>query len=203
MTEGDQVIQHLRDLAAPEVKESDIDAIHIRASALISRLKALNRAANLATRTQKDATTIARQEMDQSYLGLQNLLYEKRHLEREIEKCRQFASVYQDVPLYPLEEFQKLAPEEARTPDVMNDEHQLMLNRLSFELAERQRLDQKRKELLHAKEELIKESKTKSSTLESVKLQIDNLVKTASEIQKKVDELVQPLPTSDSAMSTT
>jgi hypothetical protein len=31
--------------------------------------------------------------MDQTHLRLQNLLYEKRHLEREIEKCRQFAYV--------------------------------------------------------------------------------------------------------------
>jgi len=48
-------------------------------------------------------------------------------------------SIYQDVPLYTLEEFERLAPEEARTEGVLNDEHQLMLNRLSFELAERQR----------------------------------------------------------------
>ncbi|KAK7049506.1 hypothetical protein VNI00_005537 [Paramarasmius palmivorus] len=177
MTERDQVIQNLRDLASPENKENDLDAIQIRASALVARLKALNRAANLATRTQKDATAVARQEMDQSYLGLQNLLYEKRHLEREIEKCRQFASVYQDVPLYSLDEFQALAPEEARTQEVMQDEHQLMLNRLSFELAERQRLAQRRKELLQAKEELMKESKQKNVTLDSVKLQIDTLVK--------------------------
>ena len=32
-----------------------------------------------------------------------------------------------------------VAPEEARTEDVLADEHQLMLNRLSFELFERQR----------------------------------------------------------------
>jgi hypothetical protein len=31
--------------------------------------------------------------MDQTDLRLQNLLYEKRHLEREIDKCRQFACV--------------------------------------------------------------------------------------------------------------
>jgi len=91
MSEGDEIIQHLRDLASPEYDAQDADAIQIRAAALISRLKTLNRSANLATRTRKDATAVARQEMDQSYLGLQNLLYEKRHLEREIEKCRQFA----------------------------------------------------------------------------------------------------------------
>lgn len=49
------------------------------------------------------------------------------------------SSIYQDVPLHTLEEFKISAPEEARTEDVMQNNHQLMLNRLSFELAERQR----------------------------------------------------------------
>lgn len=48
-------------------------------------------------------------------------------------------SIFQDVPLYTLDDFKRLAPEEARTEEVLSDEHQLMLNRLSFELAERQR----------------------------------------------------------------
>jgi THO complex subunit 5 len=43
--------------------------------------------------------------------------------------------------LHPLSDFLELAPEEARTEDVLvlENEHQLMLNRLSFELAERHR----------------------------------------------------------------
>lgn len=103
-------------------------------------------------------------------------------------------SIYQDVPLYTLEEFKKLAPEAARTEDVLSDEHQLMLNRLSFELAERQRfglllsqgfpltlghnrLDLKKKELVQRKEDLLKESKAKSATMDSVKSQIDMLMK--------------------------
>jgi THO complex subunit 5 len=32
-----------------------------------------------------------------------------------------------------------LAPQEARTDDALHNDHQLMLNRLSFELVERQR----------------------------------------------------------------
>ncbi|TFK75893.1 hypothetical protein BDN72DRAFT_786012 [Pluteus cervinus] len=187
----DDVIEKLRDLVSPSYLSQDTAAVHIRATALIGRLKSLNRAANLATRAHKDATGAARQEMDQSHLGLQNLLYEKRHLEREIEKCRQFASIYQDIPLYPLEEFKQLAPEAARSEEVLQDEHQLMLNRLSFELAERQRLDQKRKELIQQKEELLKESRGKVATLEGVKTQIEALMKAASEVQKKVDEIVQ------------
>ena len=48
------------------------------------------------------------------------------------------SSIYQDVPLHTLEEFLELAPEELRSQEAEN-EHQLMLNRLSFELSERQR----------------------------------------------------------------
>jgi THO complex subunit 5 len=67
--------------------------VQLASSTLFARLKALNRAANAATRAHKTLTATARTEMDQTQLGLQNLLYEKRHLEREIEKCRQFAYV--------------------------------------------------------------------------------------------------------------
>jgi hypothetical protein len=50
-----------------------------------------------------------------------------------------YSSIYQEIPLHSLEEFEQLAPEESKTGEVLADEHQLMLNRLSFELAERQR----------------------------------------------------------------
>jgi THO complex subunit 5 len=88
---ADEVFDKLREIAEVPQPLEDATALQIQALALIGRLKSLNRAANTATRLRKDATTESRQEMDQAHLGLQNLLYEKRHLEREIEKCRQFA----------------------------------------------------------------------------------------------------------------
>lgn len=93
--------KHFEDLVSPAYANADPAALHIRASALLARLKALNRTANLATRTHKQATADAKQDMDQTHLDLQNLLYEKRHLEREIDKCRQFAYVLH-FPLLPL-----------------------------------------------------------------------------------------------------
>lgn len=193
---NDPAIDKLRQLVAPTNASVDPITVRIQATALVARLKALNRTANAATRAHKHATSEARQDMDQTHLSLQNLLYEKRHLEREIEKCRQFASIYQDVPLHSLEEFQQIAPPEARTENVLDNPHQLMLNRLSFELAERQRLDLKRKELVLLKEELLKQSKSKSAMADSVKSQIDVLMKTATETQKRVDELIPPSPPS-------
>lgn len=41
--------------------------------------------------------------------------------------------------MHSLEDFVQLAPEGAKSDSVLSNEHQLMLNRLSFELAERQR----------------------------------------------------------------
>ncbi|OAX43480.1 hypothetical protein K503DRAFT_847146 [Rhizopogon vinicolor AM-OR11-026] len=189
----DPSIKHFQELVS---EVADPTSIQIRANALVARLKALNRNANATTRSCKQATTEARHDMDQTHLGLQNLLYEKRHLEKEIDKCRQFASIYQDVPLYSLTEFKIMAPPEARSDDVLQNPHQLMLNRLSFELVERQRLDQRRKELTAQKEELLKQSKLKLATVESVKTQIESLMKAAADIQKKVDELVPALPPS-------
>ncbi|KAI0036836.1 Fms-interacting protein-domain-containing protein [Vararia minispora EC-137] len=166
------------------------DSLHLRAGALFARLKALNRAANAASRAHKHATADARHEMDQTHLGLQNLLYEKRHLEREIDKCRQFASVYQDIPMHPVEDFLNLAPEEARTEDVLANEHQLMLNRLGFELAERQRLELRAKELAQEKEDLTKQSKAQSAVVDRMQAQIEAVMKAMVEAEKSVDEMV-------------
>lgn len=47
------------------------------------------------------------------------------------------SSIYQEVPLHPLEEFMTIAPEEARSEEVLKDEHQLLLRRLNLELTER------------------------------------------------------------------
>ena len=76
----------------------DNAALAIRAAGLFARLKTLNRTAHAASRAHKQATADARHDMDQTHLSLQNLLYEKRHLEREIDNCRQFAYAASPVP---------------------------------------------------------------------------------------------------------
>lgn len=52
--------------------------------------------------------------------------------------CR-VRSIYQDIPLYSEEEFLEKAPESLRIEEALSNEHVLMLSRLNFELAERQR----------------------------------------------------------------
>lgn len=90
----DAVLDRIRELAEADPASEDPAVLNVRGYALLARLKALNRQANAATKEHKLATAAARTDVNQTHLGLQNLLYEKRHLEREIEKCRQFACVY-------------------------------------------------------------------------------------------------------------
>lgn len=85
--EPDALLDALVQLAAfdSELKE--------RSGHLFASLKALNRTATSQVRASKQQTAQARMAMDEAHLQLQNLLYERRHLEREIEKCNRFASV--------------------------------------------------------------------------------------------------------------
>lgn len=85
----DSTVKSLAALAN-DAASLDYNVLAAQSGALFARLKALNRDANASSRAQKQRTAEARSEMDQTHLGLQNLLYERRHLEREIEKCRQF-----------------------------------------------------------------------------------------------------------------
>jgi len=181
------VIAALQALASPEAPQNE--ATTIQAGSLFAQLKSINRAATTETKASKQRTTDARNAMDQAQLGLQNLMYERRHLEREIEKCQQFASIYQDIPLHTVEEFMALAPEEARSGDVLDDEHQLMLNRLSFELSERQRLDERRKVLLQDREQLLKQSKDYQVLIDGLGQQLDSLAKSSKEILKSMHDL--------------
>lgn len=48
-------------------------------------------------------------------------------------------SIHQDIPLYPVEVFKIIAPDESKTEEILNDPHQLIISRLDFELLQRQR----------------------------------------------------------------
>lgn len=95
IADADPVIDALTSLVAPNcpiLLNSEEGQAY--ASSLFAKLKALNRQANTTVREYKQETSEARALMDESLLKLQNLLYEKRHLEKEIEKCREYGCVH-------------------------------------------------------------------------------------------------------------
>jgi THO complex subunit 5 len=59
----------------------------------IAQLRGLHRAACFSARETKATTAEARQEVDRLHLQLQNLYYEQRHLQGEIEACESYKLV--------------------------------------------------------------------------------------------------------------
>jgi THO complex subunit 5 len=93
--DADPVINALANLVAPNCTiVLDSEEGQAYADSLFAKLKALNRQAHATVREYKQETSEARALMDESLLKLQNLLYEKRHLEKEIEKCREYGQVF-------------------------------------------------------------------------------------------------------------
>jgi THO complex subunit 5 len=79
------------------VRSDKPDLLDSSTYAIIARLRRFNREAHNRVNEQRQITLDTRNNMDQTHLGLQNLLYERRHLEREIQKCLDFQSVIHQV----------------------------------------------------------------------------------------------------------
>lgn len=87
---------HARDHANPSSTTSDEAQLEQQLAASkqqkvlqahLAQLRGLNKKAILSTRTTKQETSEARQEIDSLHLQLQNLYYEQRHLRGEIAGC--------------------------------------------------------------------------------------------------------------------
>ena len=82
------ILQELALIVGPNANDSEPDVLD-----LFVRSKHIMRHVNNVVKAHKDATIHARAEMDAVLLVLQNLLYEKRHVEREITRCQEFGYV--------------------------------------------------------------------------------------------------------------
>ncbi|GAA5884590.1 hypothetical protein JCM6882_005310 [Rhodosporidiobolus microsporus] len=164
---------------------------------LFAALHGVNRNNLLQAKECRTRTQDARLEMDSAHLRLQNLLFERNHLEREIRSCEEYSSEYQNLPLHSVEELTELAAQEnppaglpVPLPTGETEElvHELMLARLAFELAERKRFEEERKTLGAAKAKLIKENEVKKARLEDLEKQLTEFVEKAKGIQNKMQE---------------
>ncbi|KAI8982129.1 Fms-interacting protein-domain-containing protein [Mycotypha africana] len=122
----------------------------------------------------KQATLEARERMNEKKLALQEVMYEKRHILEEIVQCQEFRSVFQDIELIPLEEFQENAGEEYKR-DVDNP-HQLFINRLKYELVIRSALKEQQEALQIQKTQLIKENRKAQMKIDQIDKLLDDFV---------------------------
>ena len=150
-----EVLSQLRDVAARLESASSGDdeakfqAATTDASLLFLELKALNRDVLEGVEGVREQTASAKKELDEKRLQLQNVLYEKTHIQKEIKTCQDFRSKYSDeeIGLCSVAEFKKKAAYNSAEVKDETDEHTLMLKRLSHELAERKKLCEQEKEL--------------------------------------------------------
>lgn len=188
------------------------EASRIDPSILFTRLKALNRTTAQSTKLVKQQTYDARSQIDTNHLALQNLWYKRAHLEREIARCKEYESVYQDVDMPTEEEYVDIEANEpqvsdsadvamaedgaegasatagSQTPYAELDPHSKMLRRQNRELADREALDKTKKELQAQKQALIKENKVLEDELEKLDAQLEAFVASAKPIQEVFDK---------------
>ncbi|GAA5826411.1 hypothetical protein JCM10212_001284 [Sporobolomyces blumeae] len=168
-----------------------------RAAPLFAALHASNRDALVTAKESRVKVQDARLDMDHAHLRLQNLLFERNHLEKEIKACEEYQSEYQLLPLHAVSELERLAaqsppPDGLQVPlpdsSTLEGQHALMLARLAFELAERKRFEEERKSLGTEKAKLVKENQQKKNRLEQLEKQLTEFVDLAKGIQAKMHE---------------
>lgn len=157
-----------------EALESQAEITKVQKVALLSHLKALNRDNSALIRQSKQNAAHQAQLSDNVHAKVQNLLYERRHLEQEIERCRNFKTTYDKLPLISLEEYNSIQRDEESMKD--NDEHTLMLNRLRHELNTRRELSDRRKELQDIRSAVNSENNATKNSLEDLDSDLDKFV---------------------------
>ncbi|ORX46796.1 hypothetical protein DM01DRAFT_1339446 [Hesseltinella vesiculosa] len=137
--------------------------------------------------------------MDEKYVGLQNTMYEKRHILEEILKCQQLRSVYQHVELLPLESFEASAPDRYRQGN--DNPHTLMIHRLLFEKDERTSLQEQEERLALVRQELIKENRKGQDKLDRYDKLLDDFVLATAPLEDalKDDQTKPEMETDDPA----
>ncbi|PQE03995.1 THO complex subunit 5 protein [Rutstroemia sp. NJR-2017a BVV2] len=151
----------------------------------LAQLRGLHREAHVGARETKALTAEARQEVDRLHLQLQNLYYEQRHLQGEIEACEIYDHKYQQLPLIPVEEFLAQHPEHAEA-----DENALMIARIDHEHQERLKLEEQRQGLLKKKQGLIADNKKRKDDLANLDKDLEKFIDAAKPIQKTFERVV-------------
>jgi len=159
------------------------DDILTASSLLTMDLKQINRTLYVDNKNIKQVTQDEKAKMDKLNLELKNLDYERLHLKREIEKCSQLKTTYQNIDMIPLEEFLEVAPESLKNSD---SPHRQMINRLSYEFEERKRLSKAEKELIENKKKINEKLLIQKDKLNQIDEQLEQLIKNSFPLQESL-----------------
>ncbi|XP_051975771.1 THO complex subunit 5 homolog [Xyrauchen texanus] len=182
-----KLMAEIQELKAGGAKDGSIKIEERRRQSTVHfiTLKKLNRLEHMRLKKGRDQTNEAKQRVDVLHLQLQNLLYEVMHLQKEIGKCLEFKSQHEDIELVSEEQFFQEAPAEISRPRVtQDDQHQLTLARLDWELEQRKRLAEQYKTSLSSKEKIQKAIEQKREYLTSLQPGLQNIMQASLPVQE-------------------
>ncbi|PWN35529.1 uncharacterized protein FA14DRAFT_43169 [Meira miltonrushii] len=157
-------------------------------SPLFAQLRATSRRVHEDTRNGKGRVTEIRTRVDNASLALQNLKYQKRHLQEEIRNCKSFQSIYENVSLIDVDQFMQSAPEAEKTDEITTNAHKLYLARLRFELSERKRLEEEKQQLQSKRAALMKENRKKKQRLEGLESDLKEMLSRSIQVRNRFEE---------------
>ncbi|XKL60988.1 hypothetical protein PGB90_008045 [Kerria lacca] len=201
------IIKTVADLKSSNDTSNSISNLRIDGSMLFVKLKKLNRLEKFRLNNAREKLYDTKRQVDNLHLQWQNLLYETHHLKKEISNCLSFKSKDEHIELIPVEDFYKNAPHSISRPEVTkNDDHQLRLARLEWELNQRKILAETCNDLEEEKEQIASEIKRKKDRIENLVPMIKNILAVTKPVQEHLGlpmsqiqsepELVQLLPPS-------
>ncbi|KAH0955822.1 hypothetical protein HN011_004339 [Eciton burchellii] len=167
--------------------KDEIHELQIQTSLAFIELKKLNRMEKFRTKFARDSLVAAKSSVDSRHLHLQNLLYEVMHLKKEVVKCLQFKSKDESIELVSEEEFYKEAPESISRPEITkNNQHQLRLARLEWELTQRKQLATLCDELTESKKAVASNIETKQTRLDNLAPQLRTILTASKPLQESL-----------------
>uniref|UniRef100_A0A7N0ZQA7 THO complex subunit 5 n=1 Tax=Kalanchoe fedtschenkoi TaxID=63787 RepID=A0A7N0ZQA7_KALFE len=153
-------------------------------------LRQANRSILLEEDRVKSETEKAKGPVDFTTLQLHNLMYEKNHYVKAIKACKDFKSKYPDIELVSEEEFLKDAPEEIKGATMSDDnEHNVMLKRLNYELYQRKELCKLKEQLEQKKKDLQETIANRNKFLSSLPSHLKSLKKASLPVQNQLGVL--------------
>ncbi|WFD32359.1 hypothetical protein MSPP1_003404 [Malassezia sp. CBS 17886] len=151
---------------------------------LLAELKERNRAAYERLAERQRAVRAARDGTDAASVALQELAYEREQLARQLVEIEMRPTVFEQVPLRPLSEYEATAPDAYKSAAVMQDAHALTVHRLQYELDECRRLEQAARTGEQELSALRKRAGTTSRALARLDRDLHALVQTATATDK-------------------
>eukprot|EP01095_Lingulamoeba_sp_RSL-Kostka_P007481 TRINITY_DN2393_c0_g1_i1.p1 TRINITY_DN2393_c0_g1~~TRINITY_DN2393_c0_g1_i1.p1 ORF type:complete len:604 (-),score=169.74 TRINITY_DN2393_c0_g1_i1:78-1889(-) len=145
----------------------------------IIELKTKNRSAHMKFLDNRNIQQDDKKKVFENNLEYENLIYQERNLMKEIEEVKDFKSRHTELN-------NLITAEELPENLITDNKHKLMLNRLTYDLEERKRLVNVRKELSERKEKLLKENEQKEKFVKSLAPLVQNIKKSIAPINNHI-----------------